>query len=63
MSSIARILVTNSSNINQKRIINKFSSYLLARNVSSSTQQQQNEKIVQELTAQLQQQKQDFEVY
>jgi hypothetical protein len=68
MSSIARILVTNSSRINQKRIINKFGSYLLARNISST--QPQIEKTVQELTkengnliAELQQIKQDFEVY
>jgi hypothetical protein len=50
MHLIARIIVTNSSRINQKRIINKFSSYLLARNASSSIKQQQNEKTVEELT-------------
>jgi hypothetical protein len=70
MHLIARILINNSSKTNQKRIINKFGSYLLARNVSST--QQQNEKTVQEqeltkengtLIAQLQQQKQDLEVY
>jgi hypothetical protein len=71
MHLIARILIANSSKTNQKRIINKFSSYLLARNVSS-TQQQQNEKTIQELIkenghlsiiAELRQQKQDLEVY
>jgi hypothetical protein len=70
MHLIARIIVTNSSRINQKRIINKFSSYLLARNASSSIKQQQNEKTVEELTkengnliAELQQRTQNFEVY
>jgi predicted RNase H-like nuclease (RuvC/YqgF family) len=75
MRSIARILVTNSGRINQKRIINTFGSYLLTRN-ASSTQQQQIEKTVEELakengnlqqkveqlTKENEQQKQDFEV-
>jgi hypothetical protein len=44
MRSIARILViTNSNKINQKRISDKFSLYLLSRNASST--QQQIEKI------------------
>jgi hypothetical protein len=49
MRLIARILVNNSCRTNQKRIINKFSSYILARN-ASSTQQQLIEKTVEELT-------------